>query len=88
MKVKDFFRRNPVFRHEAFAAFLEASGPRSTKTREALLANPRIEFALIEYSQPIPALRRQMDGEGRVMLVDDPMEKGLFGPVAPVTDSA
>jgi len=38
MKVQDFFRKNPVFRHEAFAAFLDASRPRSTKTREALLA--------------------------------------------------
>jgi len=38
MKVQDFFRKNPVFRHEAFAAFLETSGSRSTKTRDALLA--------------------------------------------------
>jgi predicted transcriptional regulator of viral defense system len=38
MKVQTFFRKNPVFRHEAFVAFLEASGPRSSKTREALLA--------------------------------------------------
>ncbi len=38
MKVQDFFRKSPVFRHEMFAAFLEAGGPRSTKTREALLA--------------------------------------------------
>ncbi len=38
MKVQDFFRKHPVFRHEMFAAFLEAGGPRSPKTREALLA--------------------------------------------------
>lgn len=38
MKVQDFFRKNPVFRHEAFAAFLDAGGHRSAKTREALLA--------------------------------------------------
>ncbi len=37
MKVQDFFRQNPVFRHEAFVAFLESSGPRNPKTREALL---------------------------------------------------
>jgi hypothetical protein len=34
-----------------------------------------------------PALRRQMGGEGRVMLFDDPIKKGLLGPVALVTAS-
>ncbi|MCU7817032.1 MAG: transcriptional regulator [Candidatus Thiodiazotropha sp. (ex Rostrolucina anterorostrata)] len=38
MKVQDFFNENPVFRHEAFAAFLETTGSHRTKTREALLA--------------------------------------------------
>ncbi|MFQ5644747.1 MAG: hypothetical protein ACE5FQ_13770 [Thiogranum sp.] len=38
MKVQDFFNENPVFRHEAFVAFLESTGSRRTKTREALLA--------------------------------------------------
>ena len=38
MKVQDFFNKNPVFRHEAFVAFLESIGSRRTKTREALLA--------------------------------------------------
>ena len=38
MKVQDFFNENPVFRHEAFVAFLETTGSRRTKTREALLA--------------------------------------------------
>mgnify|MGYP001824286420 FL=1 len=38
MRVQDFFSENPVFRHEAFAAFLESTGSHRTKTREALLA--------------------------------------------------
>lgn len=38
MKVRDFFEKNPVFRHEAFVAFLASTGSRQTKTREALLA--------------------------------------------------
>ncbi|MCU7805737.1 MAG: transcriptional regulator [Candidatus Thiodiazotropha sp. (ex Lucinoma borealis)] len=38
MKVQDFFSENPVFRHEAFVAFLESTGSHRTKTREALLA--------------------------------------------------
>jgi len=38
MKAQDFFNANPVFRHEAFVAFLESTGSRRTKTREALLA--------------------------------------------------
>ena len=38
MKVQDFFNENPVFRHEAFVAFLESTGSHRTKTREALLA--------------------------------------------------
>jgi len=38
MKVQDFFIENPVFRHEVFVAFLESTGSRRPKTREALLA--------------------------------------------------
>jgi predicted transcriptional regulator of viral defense system len=38
MKAQDFFNENPVFRHEAFVAFLESAGSYRTKTREALLA--------------------------------------------------
>ncbi len=38
MRVQDFFNKNPVFRHETFAAFLETTGSRQPKTREALLA--------------------------------------------------
>jgi len=38
MKVQDFFNKNPVFRHEAFVAFLGSTGSYRTKTREALLA--------------------------------------------------
>lgn len=38
MKVSKFFQSNPVFRHEMFAAFLNANGTRTAKTREALLA--------------------------------------------------
>jgi hypothetical protein len=53
VKVQDFFRENPVFRHEAFVAFLGTSGSSCTKTREALLAYhvdaghlPRVRRAL------------------------------------------
>jgi len=38
MKLLAFFARHPVFTHEEFAAFLDADGPRSVKTRESLLA--------------------------------------------------
>ncbi len=38
MKIRDFFHKHPVFRYEMFAAFLDAGGPRSAKTRDALLA--------------------------------------------------
>ncbi len=38
MKVQEFFDAHPVFRHEAFAAFLESTGSHRTRTREALLA--------------------------------------------------
>lgn len=38
MKVQDFFNEHPVFRHEAFVAYLETTGSSRTKTREALLA--------------------------------------------------
>ncbi len=37
MKVQEFFYEHPVFRHEAFAAFLERAGSNRAKTREALL---------------------------------------------------
>ncbi len=39
MKLLDFFARRPVFTHEEFAASLDADGPRSVKTRDALLAH-------------------------------------------------
>ena len=35
----DFFGRHPVFTYEEFAAFLDADGPRSVKTRDSLLAH-------------------------------------------------
>jgi predicted transcriptional regulator of viral defense system len=38
MKVQDFFNENPVFRHGSFVAFLESTGSRRPKTREALLS--------------------------------------------------
>lgn len=38
MKVQEFFNEHPVFRHEAFAAFLGRTGSHRTRTREALLA--------------------------------------------------
>lgn len=39
MNLLDFFARRPVFTYEEFAAFLNADGPRSVKTRESLLAH-------------------------------------------------
>jgi len=39
MKLVDFFARHPVFTYEEFAAFLDADGPRSVKTRDSLLAH-------------------------------------------------
>lgn len=38
MRVQDFLAQHPVFRIEKFEAFLETDGPRSKKTRDALLA--------------------------------------------------
>ncbi len=38
MKLLDFFARHPVFTNEELAAFLDADGPRSIKTRDSLLA--------------------------------------------------
>lgn len=38
MTLLDFFARHPVFRYDEFIAFLAASGPRSPKTVENLLA--------------------------------------------------
>jgi len=46
-----------------------------------------LEFAL-DIARQFPALLRQMSGERRVMLFDDPIEKGLLGPVALVTTRA
>lgn len=39
MKLLDFFARHSVFTYEEFAAFLDADGPRSVKTRDSLLAH-------------------------------------------------
>ena len=38
MNTQEFFTKHPVFRHETFTAFREASGRRNIRTREALLA--------------------------------------------------
>ncbi|AFM28230.1 type IV toxin-antitoxin system AbiEi family antitoxin domain-containing protein [Desulfomonile tiedjei] len=39
MKLLDFFAKHPVFTYEEFAAFLDAEGSRSVKTRDSLLAH-------------------------------------------------
>ena len=38
MGLQAFFEKHPVFNHDEFVAFHSATGPRSPKTRESLLA--------------------------------------------------
>jgi len=42
----------------------------------------------LDIARQFPALLRQMGGEPRIMLFDDPIEKGLLGPVALVITGA
>jgi len=65
MKVQDFFNGNPVFRHEAFVAFLESTGSYCTKTREALLAYHVKEGHLLTIKVSIPRLCRGILTVGR-----------------------
>jgi predicted transcriptional regulator of viral defense system len=65
MKVQDFFNENPVFRHEAFVAFLGSTGSHRTKTREALLAYHVKEGHLLRLRRGLyAAVPRGFDPDG------------------------
>lgn len=62
----------------------------ATYPQEAMFQPSAVEVILElapDIRRQFPALLRQMGSEYRVMLFDNPIEKGLLGTVAPVTTS-
>jgi len=59
--------------------------------QKAVLETPALELVFelpLNVARQRPVLGRQLGSEGQVVLFDDPVEQGLLGPVALVTDSA